>query len=183
MFILGGIILEISNHRYSSCYHLRATVEITRQASMLHEVLSLVYLFIALFRLDIFTLFRGLYGRRDILRAGYIVFFFFERETHRSRPRFWLSLFRAIVDLLFVSPLFLIPIQSYSYHVSYKYLSFRMPMMNLVQPVWSLNMNYLCCPYVFCEQRGLAVKDAASKCRRVRLCRFCGQNLGEDMNG
>lgn len=83
MFILGGIILEISNHRYSSCYHLRATVEITGQSSILHEVLSLVYLFIALFRLDIFTLFRGLYGRQDILRAGYIVFF---RTRNSQKP-------------------------------------------------------------------------------------------------
>lgn len=70
MFILGGIILEISNHRYSSCYHLRANVEIIGQASILYEVLSLVYLLIVLFKLDVFTLFRGLYGKRDILRAG-----------------------------------------------------------------------------------------------------------------
>lgn len=54
MFILGGIILEISNHRYSSCYHLRANVGIIGQASMLYEVLSLVYLLIVLFKLDVY---------------------------------------------------------------------------------------------------------------------------------
>ncbi|KOS41191.1 hypothetical protein ACN38_g7938 [Penicillium nordicum] len=75
MFILGGIILEISNHRYSLCYHLRANAEIAGQGNMLHEILSLVYLLIVLFRLDVFTFFQGLYGKRDIPRAGYIVSF------------------------------------------------------------------------------------------------------------
>lgn len=83
MFILGGIILEISNHRHSSCYHLRANAEIVGQASMLHEVLSLVYLFIVLFTPRVFTLFRGLYGKRHILRAVYIVFF---RTRNPQKP-------------------------------------------------------------------------------------------------
>lgn len=47
MFILGGTILEISNHQYSPCHYLGANVEITGHVSMLHTVLPLVYLPIA----------------------------------------------------------------------------------------------------------------------------------------
>lgn len=123
MFILGGIILEISNHRYSSCYHLQANVEITGQASILHGVFSLVYLLIVLFTLDVFTLFRGLDGKWDILRAGYIVFFSYAKLT--SRYRFFKIVLVLPMDVFLQGcsiPSFPFPSLSYShsYHISYK---------------------------------------------------------------
>lgn len=125
MFILGGIILEISNHRYSSCYHLRANVEITGQASILHGVFSLVYLFIVLFTLDVFTLFRGLDGKWDILRAGYIDFFWDAKLTEAVLPTFFELVLVLPMDILLQGcsiPSFPFSSLSYShsYHISYK---------------------------------------------------------------
>lgn len=169
MFILGGIILEISNHRYSSCYHLRTNVEITGQASILHGVFSLVYLFIVLFTLDVFTLFRGLDGKWDILRAGYIVFYL-GRETHRSRPSYVLRVSSSFTHghlspglqyTFFSLPLsFLFTFLPYILQVTQLQDVYDEPRFGCNQ-CDLVNVNCLCSPFVFCEQRGLAVKDAA----------------------